>query len=127
MTREQRITQWRKNPTVEKMMDICEHWGYVCDRAWIESYGWLTLGIYPKDRSFHSFYPEIYYDWNSKNLHDVAYKIQTTSYGALSQPEFKKMMHCWDQALRMVEDLQRLDLSTLPHLPDKFDNYDGAD
>ena len=54
----------------------------------------------------------------------MEYKISTISYGSLPAPEFEKMLHCRNDALKLVKELELLDMSKLPHLPDKFDNYE---
>lgn len=113
-----------------RITQICEDAGYEVDRAYIDQYGEPRIGIFPKDRSFQSFYPSIYpqveYDWKNHKAIFHGWKIQTTSYWSLSMDEYERMMDVQYGAMRMVKKLEGLNLDKLAHLPPKFDDDENS-
>lgn len=130
MIKAERLEKMEVNPIYKRIVEICEEAGYGVDRAYITSYGEPRIGIYAKDTSFQSFYPSIYvdvkYDWKNNCVDSITWKIQTTSYGSLPLKEYERMMDIQIGAMRMVRKLERLAISKLERLPDKFDDDDKA-
>lgn len=60
MKREERKKMVEMNETSRLIKKIANDFGYESDHCYITSYGKPEVCIRPKDRSFHSFYPEIY-------------------------------------------------------------------
>ena len=126
MKRAERIKSVKDNLLVQHIKGVINTYGYDCDYIYVTSYGMPHIDIRPKDRSFHWFTPEIFmrghWEFEDKKYVIDGFEIQTTSYGALSPDEFKKMldkMHDW---LSCAKFLSNEDWSKLPVMPEKFDD-----
>lgn len=131
MTKNERLKKNSENLLVQHIKGICKTYGYECDYAYVTSRGEPRLAIYPSDRSFRSFSPDLYLrtdvdrDAVRNNIKPAmkscVWKISTVSYGSLTPEEYKKMLDKMHDALSLANFLNQLDYSKLEQLPESFD------
>lgn len=112
----------RENATFKEMAKICEKYGYELNRAFLRKLGSINqkvveIGIKEKEgKDICNFTPRVYYSNEfilDSNIDEYFFEIQTTSYGALKKEEYKEFLQAQQNAIQLVEELEKLDLSTL--------------
>lgn len=111
------------NPVYIELSNTCKWFGYKIDRAYLTSWGEPRIGIFPDSgRYLPQLYLRTEVDYVLKKTAIIGWEIQTTSYGSLLPKEFERMLTAYEEAFRLVRVLERINLSELEVLPDKFDD-----
>lgn len=108
----------KNNPERNKFIEIAKSHGYKVYGAF--NYAGKKT---PEDKFFDvnfaqlkdDYHPSVYYEskWSNKK---PFYKIQTTSYGAMDDKEYEKFLKDCTDALEMVKELRKIDVSKFPTL-----------
>ena len=113
------------NETTKKIKEICEKYWYEASywfiqfnspRVWVRPLDWKCK-YYPDVNLKHALLPE------SINPDDWCWEINAWAYWSMEAREFKVMMFYFNQALKMVEELNKVDLSKLPVFPKELSAY----
>ena len=99
------------NPVNKKIKQIAEKYGYAAKETFLYWYGGIHCSISPKD--YNDFHPEVSISSDLDDDSVVEYRIQTTSYGALSLDDYKEFLKCCDDAYNMMKEISELDLTKL--------------
>lgn len=112
--RKEFIERAYNNDTYKKMKAICDKYGYELGLAYWANYGDAVINIKPSNVSKYIpvvYPPQIYVG------KDEPWRVMTTSYGSLSIDEFAKFVADNKRAYDMIEELSKIDLTTLEHEP----------
>ena len=101
----------KNNSVNKKIKQIADKYGYVAKETFLYWYGGIHCNIAPKDHT--DFHPEVYISTDLDDDSVVEYRIQTTSYGALSLDAYKEFFKCCDDAYNMMKEISELDLTKL--------------
>ena len=107
-----------KNPINKKIKQIAAKYGYVAGETFLYWYGGIHCSVVPKDRG--GYHPSVYID---SDIKDVKFRIQTTSYGAISLEDYSEFLKGCEAAYNMVKEINKLDLTKLAKEP-KSDDED---
>lgn len=124
MTRKEFKELVNSNKTAIKIKMICEKYGYEANDCYIE-FNTPRLWIRALDWKWRN--PDISLDKpvcaEEINPQEWSWKINYGC-GNVSSREMKLKLFQLNNALKLVEELEELDLSRLPVMPDKFDKDD---
>ncbi len=112
--RKEFIERAYNNDTYKKMKAICDKYGYELGLAYWANYGDAVINIKPSNVS--KYIPEVYPPQIYVGK-DEPWRVMTTSYGSLSIDEFAKFVADNKRAYDMIEELSKIDLTTLEHEP----------
>lgn len=102
------------NDTYKKMKSICDKYGYELGLAYWANYGDAVINIKPSN--VNKYIPEVYPPQIYVGK-QTPWKVNTTAYGALSLDEFAKFVEGNKRAYNMIEELSKIDFTTLEHEP----------
>jgi hypothetical protein len=101
------------NPTYKKAAGICKKYGFdLAELAYVSPGGYVNFRVISDSKKFQ---PDIYY--GSSFGGKAKFEIQTVSFGALDLKEYPKFLEACENAYKMVQELNKLDLSTLQLSP----------
>lgn len=120
MTRKEFKELINSNKTANEIKAICEKYWYVANKEiCIDIYWEPRIWISQLDRT--SRFPDVWLDtwkiWEHNKPEFWTWKINASSSWTLNIREFTLFMYQLNQAKRMVEELNELDLTTLPRVP----------
>lgn len=103
------LTRAAQNETAAKIMEIADKYGYKCSEVpYITSWGSVRIGLTPTER----YMPNVYW-YSAKGYAKGEFKINNSSYGAVSLDEYAYIAEACNKALEMCRLLSKLDLSKL--------------
>lgn len=129
MTRNEFKELINSNKQANEIKSICEKYWYEASycfiefnspRVWVRALDWKCR-FCPDVMLKHSICPK------SINPEDWTWEINSWAFGSMEAREFKVMMYYFNQALKMVEELNKVDLSKLPVIPEEFDDDENDD
>lgn len=102
----------QSNPTYKKALGICKKYGFdLADLCYVRN-GYIEFRVISDRKKLQ---PEIYY--SSSFGSKPKFEIQTVSYGSLDLKEYSKFLDSCNNAFKMCQELDKLDLSTLQEAP----------
>jgi ribosomal protein S16 len=110
-----KLNMIKNDPAFKKFKGIVNKYGYEVHHAMNRTYSngdiLHEVGIYNPKRDRYT--PDIYFDsFNDK----PKFQIQTTSYGALDEKEYKLFIDACNRAYNLIVELNKFDLDTLPNV-----------
>lgn len=123
MTRNEFKELLSSNKTANEIKAICEKYWYEADSLYIEFNSprvWVRALDYKC-----KYYPDVRLRTpilaKSINPEERKWEINSWCLVNMDSREFKTLLYYFNQALRMVEELNEVDLSKLPVIPEKFE------
>lgn len=103
---EEFLEKCQQAPAYEQIVKICNKYGYdVSDAIYIDKSGKVK---YFNVSSNDDMMPKLRFD-NNKNVHTIS----TTSFGNLTNDEFKELVRNYQNASKMLSELSEVDLNKL--------------
>lgn len=109
---QQFLADMKSNPTYKKIESLCSKYKYKLYTAFNQKYGDSVM-TRVSIRETERYQPEIYYQDKGFGSNEYEFKIQTTSYGALTLEEHAEFLKHVTAAHELVAELSKLDFDSL--------------